>query len=114
MIVMMGIDTQMRDFAFAVGDCFCKNPFFCAVSGDSVDRAVGGVGEPGAVFDMAVGCILTDDKGKNAIDHTGIFTEIEPAFSDVPKENLSPRIAVCPLPRVAGSFHKSAGVFIDS
>lgn len=40
-IILMGIDAQMRDFAFAVGDCLGKDPFFCTVPGDPVDRAVG-------------------------------------------------------------------------
>ena len=83
MIVLMGIDTQMRDFAFAVGGCFCKNPFFRAVSGDSVDCAVGGIGEPGAVFDMIVGCVLTDDKSKNTIGQTGFLAKVQLLFFDI-------------------------------
>ena len=112
-IILVGIDAQMRDFAFAVGDCFRKDPFFRAVSGYSVYRAVGGVGEPGAVFDAAVGFILPDDKGEYAVDRAGIPAEIEVSVLDIPQEKFLLGIAARPLAGVAGACHKVSGVPVD-
>ena len=110
---MVGVDAQMRDFAFAVGDCFRKDPFFHAVSGDSVDRAVGGVGEPGAVFDAAIGLILADDEGEDTVNCMRIPAEIELPVFDVPEKKFLLGITVRPLGRVAGLYHKRYGVLID-
>lgn len=109
----MGIDAQMRDFAFAVGDCFRKDPFFRAVSGYPVYRAVGGVGEPGAVFDAAVGVVLPDDESEYAVDCTGIPAEIEAPVFDILQEKFFPGIAARPLAGIAGVCHKVSGVLID-
>ena len=112
-VVTVGIDAQMRDLAFTVSEDFREDALFHAVCGDPVDRAVGGVGQPGAVFDMGIGSIFPDDKGEHTVDCMGIAAEMELSFLYIFKEQFSMRIAVRPLGIVAVLCHKSSGVFVD-
>ena len=78
-----------------------------------MDRAIRRIGEPGAVVDLQIRRILTDDEGKRAVQRAVFFQDKKLFVTDSVVNKLLRRKMVSPLLRISVLLHKRAGVRID-
>ena len=68
-----------------------------------MDRAIRRIGEPGAVVDLQIRRILTDDEGKRAVQRAVFFQDKKLFVTDSVVNQLLRREMVSPLIRISGT-----------
>ena len=81
-VVCMCIDTQMRDLCLTVSNDLREKSMDRSIRGNLVDGAVWRIGKPGAVVDLQIRRIFTDDEGKDAVQYAAFFEDKELTVTD--------------------------------